>query len=337
MCYLANQLVTNHHQVTLFGRFAESSIIQGVHHVPDNQLFTRFSADFDVIVIQNTPFFATQINPHINSKTKLVFWCQHNPDQSPVRLLHSPQFVQLFHKIVFVSPWQMHNFINTFHLPPHKCEVLRNAISPAFEKLFTTTNIIGSRSDNITLAYATIPHRGLDILLEIFPTIKQSYPSITLNLYSGMQVYQQPNDHLSQRLINQALHMEGVHYVGPLPQKELALKLSQTSIYSYPNTVAETSCIGVMEALAAGCSVITSELGALPDTANGYATLVPITNNKDRYVSDYTSQLLSLLKNYTTSNKSALNSQLVKQVKFFNTHCTWTHRATEWEKLLMTL
>jgi glycosyltransferase involved in cell wall biosynthesis len=231
----------------------------------------------------------------------------------------------------------MHNFINTFHLPPHKCEVLRNAISPAFEKLFTTTNIIGSRSDNITLAYATIPHRGLDILLEIFPTIKQSYPSITLNLYSGMQVYQQPNDHLSQRLINQALHMEGVHYVGPLPQKELALKLSQTSIYSYPNTVAETSCIGVMEALAAGCSVITSELGALPDTANGYATLVPITNNKDRYVSDYTSQLLSLLKNYTTSNKSALNSQLVKQVKFFNTHCTWTHRATEWEKLLMTL
>src|SRR5262249_49097378 len=96
-----------------------------------------------------------------------------------------------------------------------------------------------------------------------------------LEVFSSMKVYQQdePGDEFAP-LYHQCRRTPGVRYVGSVAQPRLAEELKAASILAYPNTFAETSCIAVMEAMAAGLLVVTTDLGALPETPAGFGAMV---------------------------------------------------------------
>ncbi len=100
-------------------------------------------------------------------------------------------------------------------------------------------------------------------------------------VFSSLKVYQVTTDRDEwEPLYRRCAETAGVEYVGLLTQPELPRELrSSINILAYPNTFAETSCISVMEALASGCFVLTSNWRYLPKTTAGFARLISLSQS----------------------------------------------------------
>lgn len=128
-----------------------------------------------------------------------------------------------------------------------------------------------------TILVTSSPDRGLDIMLEEFPRIRVEVPDARL-VHCYAQVYdvvadKDPDVGRHRTRIRELAQQPGVTSVGSLSQPDLAKLMCRSRVWAHPswNTIAgqafqETSCIGAMEAQAAGCLVVASNWGALPDT-----------------------------------------------------------------------
>jgi glycosyltransferase involved in cell wall biosynthesis len=149
--------------------------------------------------------------------------------------------------------------------------VLRNAIAPMFERSNRERTYFFTSERPPMLLYTRTPFRGLNVLLEVFPRIRALIPGCEAKIFLSMAVYQSHDSYRS--LYDLCRTTEGVHYMGSIGQDELVEVTKHADVFAYPNTFPETSCIALMEAMASGCMIVSSELGALPETAAGFGSL----------------------------------------------------------------
>jgi glycosyltransferase involved in cell wall biosynthesis len=222
-------------------------------------------------------------------------------------------------------------------LDPARCQVLRNAAGPPFVQLFADGRAAAAAKVwPPLLAYTSTPFRGLELLLDVFPAVRRAVPGTELQVFSSMQVY-----HVSAakdsadygHLYRRCLEIEGVEYVGSLPQPELAQALAGVTMLAYPNHFAETSCIAVMEALAAGLRVVTSQLGALPETTAGFASLVAVDGDWPGYRQRFAAEVIRVLETIA-ADKIAAQDHLSRQIALVQQSGTWQHRARGWSDWL---
>ena len=92
-----------------------------------------------------------------------------------------------------------------------------------------------------------------------------------------------------------------------------------------------------MEAMAAGAHVVTTDLGALPETTLGRATLVPPVSGNDlqAFASQYYQVLRALLASRRQDPAGFAAAQF-EQVREINASCTWKVRASQWENAIRT-
>lgn len=341
MCYLAEALAKRGHLVTLFGRLPKALTLRGVRHEPDKNLKKSKGKDLDFLIIQNTPYYGLELKAVLGKKTKLIFWSGHAADQPAVQGLGDKRILTTYDAFVFVSGWQMESFVQTFPIGRRKCMILRNAISPAFENLFPEEeNVLSKKSQPPVLVYTSTPYRGLELLIELFPKIRKEVPDVILKIFSSLQVYQHTKESDAQdygRLYSLFQKTEGIKYCGSLSQPQLAKELKPALVFAYPNTFPETSCISIMEAMAAGCQIITSRFGALPETAAGFATLIPLGETKEDYIENFTRQTVNVLRQFLSGKSKNLSENLSRQLTFVKNCYTWERRAIEWEKWLISL
>jgi len=271
-------------------------------------------------------------------KPLLIIWTGHASDQPAVCALKDKEVHASIDALALVSQWQAKQYIDHFNVDPTRIRVLRNAIAPAFVDLFTKEpSVQRCKHSPALLAYTSTPFRGLDVLLYAFPIIRRSIPGVVLKVFSDMSLYQVPREKDDfADLYELCRQTEGVQHIGALAQPQLAKELKQVTCLTYPSTFAETSCIAVMEALAAGCSVVTTALGALPETTAGLATLVPMQEDLRALAEHFARQTIQVLHEQARLPEKA-DKCLRTQVDQINRYGTWLQRAGEWEGMLLEL
>jgi glycosyltransferase involved in cell wall biosynthesis len=339
LCYLTAALAERGHQITLLNYTQTPGNWRGVTCIPlPEEPAAFFSAHaFDAVISLNSLEPMTLIRPFLSPEIPMLLWTQHAIDQPAMVPLRHALIHQSWDHFIFVSHWQRASYLQAFGLDPARTSVRLNAIGTPFHYLFPDRAALASGKAKVpTLAYTSSPGRGLTVLLDIFPLLREVFPQLQLKVFSSMQTWQQPEDEpWLQALYKRCRETEHVTLVGSLPQPELARELAQVHLLTYPNIYNETSCIALMEAMACGCDIVSTALGALPETTAGYAHLVaPDPGNT--YVRRYVGVLLHALMLWLDDPETVLN-RLSRQVLFANTRYTWQVRVWEWESLLYQL
>ncbi len=323
VCYLTAALAQRGVTVALVNHSTESREVLGVQCHSVEHLPEGFWHHFDAVVVFNESgsglAWRETLQGAAESSPKLILWTQHDTNQPAMQALHDLLERTIYDRFVFVSEWQRQQYLNHFGLEAARTHVLRNAIAPSLEQLPP----VGEKEPLVV--YTSTPFRGLAELLALWPAIHRECPEARLEVFSSLKVYRQtPEVDRAQfgELYDRCQRLPGVTYRGSIPQPELAQVLHKALILAYPNTFPETSCIAVLEALAAGCHVVTSELGALPETGGGWATLIPLG---ETYGAQFVAAVASILR-----DREALRAQRDRQSAQTKADHTWSRRAAQW-------
>jgi glycosyltransferase involved in cell wall biosynthesis len=337
LCYLARALSRRGHTVATLTATTRPREIEGVRcwnreHFP----LSLFSKPQTIAVELNGPAdIATQFRTLIPSSVPLVLWTQIAHNQPIMMPLADPVCASSWDRIVCVSHMHKQMFHERFGVPAERIDILLNAISPAFENVFRDADeLFQKKSTALRLAYTSAPFRGLPILLESFPKLLRRRPASQLDVFSSMQVYSETGaQDKFQPLYAWCRATSGTTYHGSASQTQLAHAMRGVSILAYPNTFDETSCIAVMEALAAGALVVTSRLGALAETCAGFGRLVvPIgrARSHEQFAAEFLAEL-EMAVSEIQANPALFAMRQFEQVTAISARYRWDIRAREWE------
>lgn len=330
LAYLCRELVKQGQAVTLVNQTRGPGEYAGVKCLNQSALSPEFwqKSNFDLVVSLN--HFQELIQ--LPGSFKRVFWNQHNPQVKGIEKL--AEAMSRIDQLVYVSQWQRDAYASEWGIHA-KTSVCRNACPPFYQALHVDPiEFVQARPGPLTLAYTSTPFRGLKLLIAIFPGLRQLFPDLRLKVFSSLKVYQENPQIESEyeSLYQECQALAGVEYHGSIPQSQLYQELKHCHILAYPNIYSETSCIAVMEAMAAGCHVITTELAALPETCAGFATLVPDPLYQRELGLLFFEALCQLIARFY-QDPLAMAEHSLQQSQFALTHYAWSKRAQEWIQL----
>jgi glycosyltransferase involved in cell wall biosynthesis len=247
-------------------------------------------------------------------------------DQKAVEFLSDPANVEKIDTFVFVSHWQSEMYRKVFKIPGYKTEVIKNACIGLEQRP-------SGKRDKVRLCYISTPWRGLDVLLKAWKLINRD--DVELHVFSSTKIYGKDFAISAageyEDLFDQCRNSPGIVYRGFSTNESLRKELHTFDILAYPNTFEETSCIAVIEALCAGLRVVTSNIGALPETTEGWAKMYPYLMDKDKHAEIFAGILqteIDLIK------KDELNLHLEAQKQIYAPRWSWDTRINEWKSFL---
>jgi len=269
--------------------------------------------------------FPEQIQPgKIN-----VMWQHLNSNEESCFGMKDLKFVEQLDYLIFVSHWQFNKFKQEFNIPAYKSVIIRNAVEPIPFVKKTNTG-------KLRLVYTSTPWRGLDVLLNALLLLNRD--DVELDIFSSTKIY---GDHFEKIttgqfdwLFQQAKTQKNVKFHEYQPNDVVRNCVQQAHIFPYPSTFEETSCLSAIEAASAGCQIVTTNLGALPETCNDWATYIPHGPNREVLASRFAVELEKAINNYWDEENQ---NSLLAQSTHYHKYWSWETRAKDWQTFFNTI
>ena len=262
-------------------------------------------------------------NQDLVEKNKInILWMQHFVNQKEAQNLTSKDYIDKLDYIVFNSNWNFEKFQYQFKIPEEKSLVIRNAIEKIEYK--------EKSKEKINLIYHTTPWRGLMHLLKVFKNL--NLKNVELNVCSSTIIYGKKFDNILgkkfEKIFEECKSTKNVNYLGFVENSKIIELLKKMHIYAFPSVWPETSCISAIEAMAAGCQIVSSNLGALYETCSPFGTLVSFDRNFDNFEKKFEKALLNSIENFWSEKNQ---KKLKLQRETINLIYSWDTRSIEWK------
>lgn len=312
MSYLSVELAKLGHEVMLMGKM-KAETIDGVVHLPISEDIAPL--DPDVVIVASAPQAFPAIKK-IVPRAKLVLWNHMRPDQPVMLHLFQTDTAKDIDYIVYVSEMQRKAFVDS-NVPRLHETVIGNAIAPPFENMFSSAKEILDVK-KCCGAYTSTPFRGLAVLANI--------KELPIEVYSSMRVYQ-GDDSSFRAMYDNLKQNDCLELKGSVSQTMLRDNMRELSFLVYPSIFAECHSIAILEAMAAGLKVITTDV-ASPQT-DYIDSMASVGGSLEAYTS-----LLRRNINFFRAYPEEWADKMWEQVQGVNNEFTWRRRAQEWDDYL---
>jgi glycosyltransferase involved in cell wall biosynthesis len=324
--YLAEALTRLGHRIVVFNNCGEPGSFDGVEYARWETLPTRCESERPDVLVGVRSW---QTIGQVRLAPLQILWTGDAFDQPFLEGLagaHTRSRIDLF---MLQSDWQAATFEAQHRVPA--CHIVRTRLGTAASAVDPPRRVAVPGTRGRRLAYASTPFRGLDVLLDLFPRIRAACPDAELDIFSSMKVYgvSEADDRKQFRSLYKKAKQPGVNLIGTVPQLELAERLREARVLAYPNHYAETFCIAAVEAQAAGCAVVTSDLGALAETVGDGGVCIPGDPQSASYQRAFVEACVSLL-----TDDDRWHAMSERALARAWTHFTWGQIAEEWQALI---
>jgi UDP-glucose:(glucosyl)LPS alpha-1,2-glucosyltransferase len=264
----------------------------------------------------------------LDSTRKNIFICHETPFDGQVQHLKEGKSRDRFAGIVMVSHWQAQLFNLVLGVPFKKMTVIQNAITPF-------PNVQKATDGNIRLTYISTPNRGLALLVPVFERVCDYMDDVELDVYSSFKLYGwEQNDAPYRELFDRCRKHPKINYHGSVSNEVVREALCRSDILAYPNIYMETSCLSVIEAMAAKNIVVCSNYGALPETCANWAIMYGMSEDHQEHCQRFADHLVIAIDNVRRLRNDPKSDRRIAQGGYFNTFYGWETRALQWNDYL---
>lgn len=241
----------------------------------------------DVLVVANDPILATELRRRWPD-TEVVLWL-HNLLRGPEARGLGPPPAHLHLAVVSdaVRQWTA----TTYGIDPESIGVIHNGVDGS--EFHPAEDYLEPRPVLRVICHGRIdPNKGHDAAARAVATLRHRGAPITFTLVGGVRTFGLPQDEVAafvDRLDRAVADAEGTT-VGRVPATEVAELLRRHDVCCVLSRNFDPMPLTVLEGMASGCAMITTDLGGLPEAIGDAGILVP-ADDPDRLVAALTSLL----------------------------------------------
>lgn len=194
-----------------------------------------------------------------------------------------PKIVDMSKLIITVSNFEKDVILNKLKLPEDKVKVIYNAVNPKFnadysnEKLLAFRNSHGLPEEFILFLGNTAPKKNT---LNVIKAYTEYRSVITEGLPLVILDYDKKLVEETLKELGKEQFIENFIFPGYIPSDEMPLLYNCSTLFLYPS-LRESFGLPILEAMACGVPVITSNTSSMPEVASNAALFVnPFDHNE---------------------------------------------------------